>query len=102
MFILGNVECILGVDFKMKNNMFIKRHNKLVRIPFKHGLVCVKAYVNVLSEGEVVIYLMLGQTWKKEYMQRYGMLCVMQVVVGAKPQKDPNFANPFECVRQVL
>jgi len=32
---------------------------------------------------------MLGQAWKKEYLERCGMLCVMQVLVGAKPQKDP-------------
>jgi hypothetical protein len=62
MFILGNVECILGMDFKTNNNMFIKRHNRIVRIPFKHGLVCVKAYVKVHSVTEVVIHLMLGQT----------------------------------------
>jgi len=45
---------------------------------------------------------MLGQAWKKEYLERCGMLCVMQVLVGAKPQKDPNFVTFFECVRQVL
>jgi len=77
MFILGNVECILGVDFKTKNNMFIKKHDRLIRIPFKHGLICVKAYVKVLSVGEVVIHLMLGQTWKKKYIERCGMFYVM-------------------------
>jgi hypothetical protein len=77
MCILGSVECILGVDFKTKNNMFIKKHNRLIRIPFKHGFVCLKACVKVLSVGEVVIRLMLGQTWKKIYIEGCGMLCVM-------------------------
>jgi len=45
---------------------------------------------------------MLGQTWKNEYMEGCGMLCAMQVVIGVKPQKGPNFVNLLEIVRQVL
>jgi hypothetical protein len=72
MFILGNVKYILGVDFKTKNKMFITRHNRLVRVPCKHGLVCMKAYVKVFSVGKVVIHLMSGQTWKKQIHGRVG------------------------------
>jgi type III secretory pathway component EscU len=61
-----------------------------------------KTYAKVFIVGEVVIHLMLGQTWEKKNMEGCGMLCVMQVVVGAKFQKDPNFVNPSEFVKQML
>jgi hypothetical protein len=35
MFFLGEVECVLGVDFITKNNMIIKGHNIVFRIPSK-------------------------------------------------------------------
>ncbi len=62
---LGGVECILGMEFISHNNVLIKGHNKLVRIPSKNGVVWVKAH-EVLSVGGSTIHLMLGKTLEKE------------------------------------
>jgi hypothetical protein len=41
---LGGMECILGMEFITQNNVLIERHNRLVRIPSKSGIVKVKAH----------------------------------------------------------
>jgi hypothetical protein len=43
-FTLGGMECILGMEFITHNNVLIERHNRLVRIPSKNGIVRVKAH----------------------------------------------------------
>jgi hypothetical protein len=35
MFFLGEVECVLGVDFITRNNVIIEGHNIVFRIPSK-------------------------------------------------------------------
>jgi hypothetical protein len=35
---LGGMECILGMEFITHNNVLIKGHNRLVRIPSKNGI----------------------------------------------------------------
>jgi hypothetical protein len=75
---LGGMDCILGMEFITRNNVLIKGHNRLVRIPSKNGVVPVKAY-EMPSVGGSTIHLMLGKTMEKECMRGYGMLCVMCV-----------------------
>ncbi len=48
---LGGMDCILGMEFITRNNVLIKRHNKLIRIPSKNGVVWVKAH-EVPSVGD--------------------------------------------------
>jgi hypothetical protein len=36
---LGGMDCILGMEFVTQNNVLIERHNRLVRIPSKSGIV---------------------------------------------------------------
>jgi len=36
---LGGMDCILGMEFITQNNVFIERHNRLIRIPFKSRIV---------------------------------------------------------------
>ncbi len=36
---LGGMDCILGMEFIPRNNVFIEGHNRLVRIPSKNGIV---------------------------------------------------------------
>ncbi len=35
MFSLGEVECVLGVDFIIRNNVIVEGHNIVFRIPSK-------------------------------------------------------------------
>jgi hypothetical protein len=48
--ILGGMDCILGMEFIARNNVFIEGHNRLVKISSKNGIVRVKAH-EVLSVG---------------------------------------------------
>jgi hypothetical protein len=64
---LGGMDYILGMEFITHNNVFIKRHNKLVRIPSKNGIMRVKAH-EVLSGGGSTIHLMLRKILEKECM----------------------------------
>jgi hypothetical protein len=41
---LGGLDCILGMEFITQNNVLIEGHNRLVRIPFKSGIMQVKAH----------------------------------------------------------
>jgi hypothetical protein len=41
---LGGMECILGMEFITQNNVLIEGHNRLVKIPFKSGIVRIKAH----------------------------------------------------------
>jgi hypothetical protein len=67
-----------GMEFITHNNVVIKGHNKLVRIPSKNGIVQVKAH-EVPSVGGSTIHLMLGKALEKECMGGCGMLCTMHV-----------------------
>jgi hypothetical protein len=58
---LGGMDCILGMEFITQNNVFIERHNKLVKILSKSGIVQVKAH-EVPCVGGSTIHFMLGKT----------------------------------------
>jgi predicted aspartyl protease len=70
---LRGMDCILGMKFITHNNVFIERHNRLVRIPSKNGIVRVKAH-KMPNVGASTIHLMLRKTLEKECMGGYGML----------------------------
>jgi len=36
---LGGMDCVLGMEFIAQNNVLIEGHNRLVKIPFKNGIV---------------------------------------------------------------
>ncbi len=58
---LGGMDCILGMEFITQNNVFIERHNMLVRIPSKSGIVRVKAH-ELPCVGGLTIHFMLEKT----------------------------------------
>ena len=41
---LGGMDYVLGMEFIAQNNVLIERHNRLVKIPSKSGIVRVKAH----------------------------------------------------------
>ncbi len=98
---LGGMDSILGMEFITQNNMFIKGHNKLVRIPSKSGIVRVKAH-KLPCVGGSTIHFMLGKTWERECMGGYGMICVMQVLDEVEPKEVTNVVTSSKCIRQVL
>jgi hypothetical protein len=57
---LGGMDCILGMEFIIRNNVFIKGHNRLVRIPSKSGIMWVKAH-ELPCVGGPTIHFMLGK-----------------------------------------
>jgi hypothetical protein len=95
------MECILGMEFITHNNVFIEGHNRLVRIPFKNGIVRVKAH-EVPNVSGSTIHLMLGKTLEKECMGGYGMLCVMCVLDEFEPKEVINLVNLPKCIKRVL
>jgi hypothetical protein len=98
---LGGMDSILGMEFITQNNMFIKGHNKLVRIPSKSGIVRVKAH-KLPCVGGSTIHFMLGKNWERECMGGYGMICVMQVLDEVEPKEVTNVVTSSKCIRQVL
>ncbi len=76
---LGEMDCILGMEFITQNNVLIEGHNRLVRIPSKSGIVRVKAH-ELPSVGGSTIHFMLGKAWEKECVGDFGMMCVMRVL----------------------
>ncbi len=98
---LGGMDCILGMEFITRNNVLIERHNRLVRIPSKNGIVRVKAH-EVLSVGGSTIHLMLGKTFPKECMGGCGMLCVMRVLDEFEPKEASNLVVSPEFIKLVL
>jgi hypothetical protein len=95
---LGGMDCILRMEFITHNNVFIERHNRLVRIPFKNGIMRVKAH-EVPSVGGSTIHLMLGKALEKEYMGGYGMLCVMHVLDEFEPKEATNLVSSPKCLK---
>jgi len=80
------------MEFITHNNVLIKRHNRLVRIPSKNGIVRVKAH-EMPNVGGSTIHLMLEKTLEKECMGGYGMLCVMRVLDKFEPKEVTNLVN---------
>jgi hypothetical protein len=86
---LKGMECILRMEFITHNNVLIERHNRLVRITSKNGIIRVKAH-EVPSVGGSTIHLMLRKALKKECMGSCGMLCVMRVLQEFEPKEATN------------
>ncbi len=98
---LGRMDCILGMEFITQNNVFIERHNRLIRISSKSGIVRVKAH-ELPCVGGSTIHFMLGKTWEIECVGGYGMMCVMQVLNEFEPKEVTNVVTSSKCIRQVL
>ncbi len=89
------------MKFIAHNNVLIEKHNRLVRIPSKNGIVRVKAHEG-LSVGGSTIHLMLRKTLEKECMGGYGMLRVMRVLDEFEPKEDTNLVSLPKCIKRIL
>jgi hypothetical protein len=98
---LGGMDCVLGMKFITRNNVFIKGHNRLVRISSKSGIVWVKAR-EVLCVGGSTIHFMLGKTWEKKCVGGCGMLCVMRVLDDYEPKEVANLVTSPNCTKRFL
>jgi len=94
------MDYVLGMEFITRNNVLIKGHNRLVRIPSKSGIVWVAHEVPCV--GGPTIHFMLGKTWEKECVGGYGMLCVMRVLDEYEPKEAANLVTSPNCIKQVL
>jgi hypothetical protein len=83
------------------NNVFIERHNRLIKTPSKKGIIRVKTY-EVPSVGGSIVHLMLGKTWGKKCMGGWGMLCVMHVLNEFEPKEATNLVSLLKYVKKVL
>jgi hypothetical protein len=95
------MDYILGLEFITQNNVFIEGHNILVKIPFKSGIVQVKAH-ELPCVGGSTIHFMLGKTWERECLGGYGMMCVMRVLNEFEPKEVTNAVTSSKCIKQVL
>jgi hypothetical protein len=89
------------MKFITHNNVLIKGHNRLVRIPSKNGIVQVKAH-EMLNVGGSTIHLMLGKTLEKKCMGGYGMLCVTRVLDEFEPKEVTNLVSSPKCIKKLL
>jgi hypothetical protein len=98
---LGGMDCILGMEFITQNNVLIERHNRLVKIPSKSGIVWVKAH-EWPCVGGPTIHFMLGKAWEKECVGGYGMMCVMRMLEEFEPKEVTKLVTPSKCIKRVL
>jgi hypothetical protein len=98
---LGGMDYILGMEFITQNNVLIERHNRLVRIPSKSGIVWVKAH-ELPCVGGPTIHFMLGKAWERECMGGYGMMCIMRVLDEYEPKETTKLVTFAKCIKQVL
>jgi hypothetical protein len=98
---LGGMDYILGMEFITQNNVLIERHNRLVRIPSKSGIVRVKAH-ELPCVGGPTIHFMLGKAWERECMGGYGMMCIMRVLDEYEPKETTKLVTFAKCIKQVL
>jgi hypothetical protein len=97
----GGMDCILGMEFITQNNVLIERHNRLVRIPSKNGIVRVKAHELPCGNGPT-IHFMLGKAWEKECVGGPSMMCVMRVLDEFEPEEATKLVTSPKCIRRVL
>jgi hypothetical protein len=95
------MECVLGMEFITQNNVLIEGHNRLVRIPFKSGIVRVKAH-EMPCVGGPTIHFMLGKAWERECVGGFGMICVMRVLDEYEPKEATKLVTSAKCIRRVL
>jgi len=98
---LGGMDYILGMEFITQNNVLIEGHNRLVRTPFKSGIMRVKAH-ELPCVGGLTIHFMLGKAWEKECVGGYGMMCVMRVLDEFEPKEATKLVIPSKCRKRVL
>ncbi len=98
---LGGMDCILGLEFITQNNVLIERHNRLVRIPSKGGVVQVKAH-ELPYVGGPTIHFMLGKAWEKECVGGYGIMYVMRVLDECEAKKATKLVTSAKCIKRVL
>jgi hypothetical protein len=95
------MECILGMEFITQNNVLIKGHNRIVRIPSKSGIIRVKAH-ELPCVGDPTIRFMVGKAFKRECVGGFGMMCVMWVLDEYEPKEATKLVTSAKCIRQVL
>jgi hypothetical protein len=95
------MDYILEMEFITQNNVLIEGHNRLVRIPFKSGIVRVKAH-ELPCVGGPTIHFMLGKAWEKECMGSYGMMCVMRVLDEFEPKEATKLVTSSKCIKRIL
>jgi len=100
-FTLGGMECILGMEFITQNNVLIERHNRIVKIPSKSGIVRIKAH-ELPCVGDPTIHFMVGKAFKKECVGGFGMMCVMRVLDEYEPKEVTKLVTFAKCIRRVL
>jgi hypothetical protein len=98
---LGGMDCILGMEFITQNNVLIKGHNRLVRIPSKSGIVRVKAH-ELPCVGGLTIHFMVGKVLERERVGGFGMMCVMRVLDEYEPKEATKLVTSAKCIKQVL
>jgi len=81
--------------------VFIKGHNRLVRIPSKSEIVRVKAH-ELPCVGGPTIHFMLGKAWERECVGGFGMMCVMRVLDEYEPKEATKLVTSPKCIKQVL
>ncbi len=87
---LGGMDCVLGMEFNTQNNVLIERHNRLVRIPSKSGIVKVKAH-EMPCVGGPTIHLMLGKTWKENAWEVTACCVSCGCWMSMSPRKPPSW-----------
>jgi hypothetical protein len=98
---LGEMDCILGMEFITQNNVLIEGHNKLVKIPSKNEIVRVKAH-ELPCVGGPTIHFMSGKASERECVGRYGMMCVMRVLDKFEPKEATKLVTSSKCIKRVL
>jgi hypothetical protein len=97
----GVMDCILRMEFITQNNVLIERHNRLVRILSKSGIMRVKAHELPCVDG-LTIHFMLGKTWERECVGGYNMMCVMWVLTEFEPKEATNLVIFSKCIKRIL
>jgi hypothetical protein len=98
---LGGMDCILGMEFITHNNVFIERHNRLIRIPSKNGVVQVNAH-EMSNVGGSTIHLMLRKNFGKGMHGRLWHACVMRVLDEFEPKETADLVSSPKCLKQIL
>jgi hypothetical protein len=98
---LGRMDYILRMEFIAQNKVFIKRHNKLIKILSKSGIVRVKGH-EMPCVGGSTIHFMLGKTWERKCVGGYDMMCVMRVLDEFEPKENTNLVTSPKCIKRVL
>jgi hypothetical protein len=92
------MDCILGMKFITQNNVLIEGHNRLIRIPFKSGIVRVKAH-ELPCVGDPTIRFMVGKALERECVGGFAMMCVMRVLDEYEPKEATKLMTSAKCLK---